>query len=133
MPLAEKQNELAHFTGTEGYHRWSILFRRVVLTDGAKFVAENGGGNGCYWLMDAIASHQPQALKNERLRDFQLWKLKVNEDRSAVLTCWEDSGKGQKPKITQNIEYTDFDLPEFECYCLPLDEQNRVILLKSEY
>lgn len=131
MPLNE--HNLRQFTGTESYHRWSMLFPRMLLTDGAKYVAENGGTNGAYWLMDAVASHQPTALKNERLQDFQLWKLQVNPDKSAVLTCWEDSGPGQTPKITQNIEYTDFDKDSFEFYCLPADEVRRVILLKSEY
>lgn len=130
------EHHLRMFTGTEEYHRWSPFFQRVVLTDGAKYVAENGGEHGACWLMDAIASHQPTALKNPRLQDFQLWKLEVNPDKTAVLTCWEDSGPGQKPKITQKIEYTDFDRDSFECYCLPTEiggAPYQVILLKSEY
>ena len=70
MPLKDKQSQLAQFSGTDGYIRWSPLFPRMVLTDGAKFVADNGGTSGAYWLMDAIASHQPKALKDERLREF---------------------------------------------------------------
>ena len=53
MSLKDKQAELDQFTGTEGYIRWSPLFRRMVLTDGAKFVADNGGAHGAYWLVDA--------------------------------------------------------------------------------
>jgi hypothetical protein len=82
------------FTGTEGYIRWSPLFPRMVLTDGTKFVAENGGGAGAYWLMDAIASHQPKALKDERLREMQFWNLTVTEKdggNTAILTCRADS------------------------------------------
>ena len=59
-----------------GVVRWSPLFRQMVLTDGAKFVADNGGAHGAYWLMDAIASHQPKALRNEMLRDIQFWSCK---------------------------------------------------------
>ena len=129
MPL--KAEDLAQFYGTEEYTRWSPLFRNVVLTDGAKYVAENGGGQGAYWLMDAIASHQPTILKNPACRDFQLWTLKVNADRSAVLTGAPDSDV--KPTIVQKIEYTDFDLPEISFYCNPLDERTRCILLRSEY
>ena len=96
----------------------------MVLTDGAKFVADNGGTSGAYWLMDAIASHQPKALKDERLREIQFWKLTVTEKdgrKSAVLTCRADSG--EKPAITQRIEYTDFDLPEIDLWVGPVDEK----------
>ena len=134
MSLKDKQSQLDQFTGTDGYVRWSPLFRRMVLTDGAKFVADNGGGNGAYWLMDAIASHQPKALKNEMLRDIQFWTLEVKEKdgrKSAVLTCRVDSG--EKPTITQKIEYTDFDLPKIDLWVEPLDENTYVILLPNEH
>jgi hypothetical protein len=134
LSLKDKQSQLDQFTGTDGYVRWSPLFRRMVLTDGAKFVADNGGGNGAYWLMDAIASHQPKALKNEMLRDIQFWTLEVKEKdgrKSAVLTCRVDSG--EKPVITQKIEYTDFDLPKIDLWVEPLDENTYVILLPNEH
>jgi hypothetical protein len=106
----------------------------MVLTDGAKFVAENGGAHGAFWLMDAIASHQPKALKNEMLRDIQFWTLEVTEKdgrKSAVLTCRVDSG--ENPFITQKIEYTDFDLPKIDLWVEPLDENTYVILLPNEH
>jgi hypothetical protein len=134
MSLKDKQDQLIQFTGTEGYIRWSPLFPRMVLTDGAKFVADNGGTSGAYWLMDAIASHQPKALKNERLREIQFWNLTVTEKngrKSAVLTCRADSG--EKPAITQRIEYTDFDLPEIDLWVGPMDEKHFVIMLPGEY
>ena len=53
MSLKDKQSQLAQFSGTDGYIRWSPLFPRMTLTDGAKFVADNGGTSGAYWLMDA--------------------------------------------------------------------------------
>ena len=135
MSLKDKQAELDQFTGTEGYIRWSPLFRRMVLTDGAKFVADNGGAHGAYWLVDAIASHQPKVLKkDERLRDIQFWTLEVTEKdgrKSAVLTCRADSG--EKPAVTQRIEYTDFDLPKIDLWVEPLDENTFVILLPNEH
>jgi len=42
---------LAQFTGSEKYYRIS---RRHLLTDGTKYLAEKAG---CFWMMDAIASH----------------------------------------------------------------------------
>jgi hypothetical protein len=134
MSLNDKQAELGQFFGTEGYTRWSPLFRRMVLSDGAKFVADNGGAHGAYWLFDAIASHQPKALKNEMLREIQFWTLEVvekNGRKSAVLTCRTD--KGEKPVITQRIDYTDFDLPEIDLWVEPLDENTYVILLPTEH
>ncbi len=134
MSLKDKQSQLEQFTGTEAYTRWSPLFRRMVLTDGAKFVADNGGTNGAFWLMDAIASHQPKAQKHERLREMQFWKLEVTEQdgrRSAVLTCRGDSG--EEPVITQKIEYTDFDLPEIDLWVAPLDGKTYVIMVPTEY
>ena len=133
MSLKDKQAELDQFIGTEGYTRWSpLLFRRMVLTDGAKFVAENGGA---YWLMDAIASHQPKALKNPLLRYIQFWTLEVKEkkngSKSAVLTCCTDSG--EKPTITQKFAHTDFDLPKIDLWVEPMDENTYVILLPSEH
>ena len=134
MSLIDKQDQLLQFTGTECYHRWSPLFPSMILTDGAKFVADNGGTSGAYWLFDAIASHQPKALKDERLREIQFWTLTVTEKdglKRAVLTCRAD--KDEEPAITQRIEYTDFDLPEIDLWVGPMDENHFVVMLSSEY
>jgi hypothetical protein len=56
---------------------------------------------------------------------FQLWKLKVNDDRTAVLTC--DDGNG-KVVYRNAIEFTDFPLPEIALYFT-----TNTILLPSEY
>jgi hypothetical protein len=84
--------------------------------------------------MDAIASHQRKVLKDERLREIQFWRLEVEEKdgrKSAVLTCRADSG--EKPAVTQRIDYTDFDLPEIDLWVEPLDEETYVILLPNEH
>ena len=118
---------LQQFTGTTEYHRWSILFRNLFLTDGAKYVAENASA---YWLMDVIASHQPKALKNNLLRDFQVWKIVV-ENSKAVVSCYADSD--QPPIIQQKIEYTDFPEGEFTLWVEPLGGGRYLILLPSEH
>lgn len=132
MPL--NVNELRQFTGTEKWHRWSPLFPKMVMTDGAKYVADHGGKHGAYWLMDAIASyqHSPRLVGNENLQAFQLWALEVFPDKTAKLTCRADSDV--PPVIEQMIEYTDFDLSNFSVYCMPSgDGITRTILLSSEY
>ncbi len=130
--MALTESELSQFTGTETWHRWSALFPRMVLTDGAQYVAKNGGVDGAYWLMDAIASYQPELQKIPALRDAQFWNLVVRPDKSAVLECLEDANI--PPAVTQEIEHTDFDLPKIRLYCMPLDGSGTyTILLPSEY
>jgi hypothetical protein len=108
--------ELEQFTGTEQYYRHCA---GLVYTDGVKYLAEKAK---CYWLLDIVASYQPQ-LKDA---GFQFWRIEVSADHSAVVTCREDS---DCPEIVkQTIEYADFPLKSFEWYV-----ENGVMLLKSEY
>ena len=112
----ELEQELKNFHGTERYFR---NFTGLLYTDGIKYLAEKAGA---YWLIDLMGSYQYR-LKNV---PFQIWALKVNNDRTAVVTCREDT---DEPVIVeQKLEYTDFPLKTFECYCI-----DGVLLLKSEY
>ena len=127
--------DLGNFNGTDGYTRLGFPFRNVVLTDGALHVAEHGGTNGAFWLMQAVASHLPAVLRKGGERAcFQLWRLSVHEDKSALLTCQLDTGE---PLLAQQrIEYTDFDVPDFKLYVGQQPSENGtlwVIMLPSEY
>ena len=105
-------------------------------TDGVKHIMDNGGSHGAYWLIDAILSYQKKLLNHtdSRLHDMQFWKLTVNADKSCVLTCEADSG--EKPVVKQNIEYTDFDLPEIKIWVEAgsIDGENTamIVMLPSE-
>jgi hypothetical protein len=57
---------------------------------------------------------------------FQLWQLKVNGDKSGLVTMVEDTG--QPARISQRIKDTDFPLADFSFYCI-----DKVMMLKSEY
>ena len=84
---------------------------------------------GAYWLIDAIASYQPdkRIRNNPELKAFQVWKLAVHEDKGgATLTMRGDSG--QPVIITQKIEYTDFPLPEIILWVC-----DDTLMLPSEY
>lgn len=123
------KSALSNFIGTEQYYRH--IFRQMVYTDGVHYLVENGAA----WLVDAVASYQPdkRVKGNPRLRDFQLWELSAGKaDSSVVLTCREDSGT--KPIITQNIEYSDFprEMLPFTLYVEP-SEHGPVCLLPSEH
>ncbi len=108
--------ELAQFHGTQGYYK---NFTGLLYTDGIKYLADHAE---CYWLIDLVGSYQPQ------LRDvpFQLWRIDVRDDKSALVTMIEDTG--QPVKVRQEISFTDFPLSDFELFCI-----DNILLLKSEY
>ena len=114
------ESQLRQFTGSENWYRHGIN-RSVLYTDGAQFLAEQGGA---YWLLDIIAiaqQHEPRVAQEE----FQVWKLQVRTDRSATVFC--DDGNGNVV-YTQEIPFTDFPLDEVKLYFA-----NNVIHLPSEY
>jgi len=111
---------LRQFTGTEKWYRHPLA-RDVLYTEGAQHVAENAES---YWLLDeiALAQQYEPSVKGE---GFQVWKLKVREDRTALLTC-EDGNYNEV--YSKEIEFTDFPLDEITFWCT-----DNVILLPSEY
>jgi hypothetical protein len=111
--------DLNQFTGTDGYHRFSIL-SSLVLTDGVKYMCDKAG---TYWLMDIIASYQHRCKKDEMLKEFQIWTLTVKDGKGKVI-CERDT---DDVAITQDIPYTDFPLESVKLYC-----ENGVICLPSE-
>ena len=111
------KSDLMYLTCPEIWYRHPT-HRSVLYTDGARYVAEHGRA---YWLLDEIASIQPC----ENAEDFQIWKLTVRPDRTAVLTC--DAGDGTIV-FAKEIEYTDFPLDEITFYFT-----ENTILLPSEH
>jgi hypothetical protein len=114
-----KTEDLEQFTGSETWYQHGLM-RSITFTDGAKYVADNGGA---YWLLDEIALAQKfaRAVKAE---PFQVWKLTASSNRG-VLTC--DDGNGNIV-YTKEIPFTDFPLAEITFYFV-----DNVILLPSEY
>jgi hypothetical protein len=95
--------------------------RDVLFTDGAKYVADAGGA---YWLLDEIALAQ-RFDKRVAAEEFQHWKLTVEHNNTATLTC--DDGDGNIV-FSKRIPFTDFPSPEIALYFT-----NKTILLPSEY
>ncbi len=112
--------DLLQFSGSENWYRHS-LNRKVLYTDGAQYLAEQGGA---YWLLDSIAIAQAH-VKAVKAEEFQVWTLKVNPDSTALLTC--DDGNN-RIVYKQSIPFTDFPLTEVKLYFC-----NNVIMLTSEY
>ncbi len=112
--------QLREFTGSENWYRHGIN-RAVLFTEGAKFLADQGG---VYWLLDIIAIAQQHDARVSG-EEFQVWNLNVHSDRSATVFC--DDGKGS-PVYTQEIPFTDFPFDEVKLYFA-----NNVIHLPSEH
>ncbi|MBC8741674.1 hypothetical protein F6X40_34500 [Paraburkholderia sp. UCT31] len=128
MNANELRQNLAHCTGTEGYHGLGPLFSKVCLTDGALLLADKGE---CVWLMtDSAAWLQHQNA--EQLEYFVVIRLKVNPDKSFLHTIEDGNGK----VLWKNEgNWTDFPLEEgIALYGEYNEELGRwVILLQSEH
>ena len=132
MTVEEIERHLAHFTGTQEYLRYNpALFPKVILTEGARFVAEE---LEAFWLMDIIASYQPELSKDPEAAYMQFWTLKVEQGkhgRSAVVICERDT---DDEILRQVIDLTDFPLDEIKFYVSLADEDGTmVVMLPSEY
>ena len=110
--------DLQHFTGTESWYRHAFV-REVLFTDGAKFVADRAGA---YWLIDEIAF--AQRVKKVACEEFQVWKLTVSPNRTAVLSCEDGNGNSV---FSKKVSFTDFPLDEIVFFFT-----NKTLLLPSE-
>jgi hypothetical protein len=111
--------QLSYFTGTEKYYRIS---RRHLLTDGCRYLAEQGA---CFWMMDAIASHLCEIGTADW---FVLVRVQVTEGRAVMI--YEDGNDREHAR--QEIPYTDFPLDSITLYAC-WDQEHWVIMLPSEY
>jgi hypothetical protein len=115
-----KAEDLYQFSGSEFWYRHGLV-RDILFTDGAKYVADHGGA---YWLLDEIALAQ-RCVKAVTAIPFQVWKLIVKPDRTAILSC-EDGDSNVV--FTMAIAFTDFPLPEISLWFA-----NNTIYLPSEH
>jgi len=120
METSELKSALAQFTGTENYYR---LYPKVVLTDGAKYLADE---TGCYWLMDLYASYLARLDLNSN--SFACLKLTLQGTSAQIVI--EDGNSHALAK--QHIEYTDFPLEQFMLYAV-WSSAFWVVMLTSEY
>lgn len=122
---------LAQFYGTTQYYRHPF-YRRIVYTDGVKYITDNGGA----WLIDAIASHiasdQTLQMKCEGQINIELRK---SQDESATLTACRDTD--EPPLFQQFISWTDYPLESQKIWAsftnISEHECGWVLFLPSEY
>ena len=110
------KNELRQFTGTEHWYR---DISGYLYTDGVLYVAQEGGA---FWLIDKILL--TTRAKND-LQEFGSWKLRVNEDKSAILICEDGS---YHELYREKIDWTDFPLNKIDLWF-----ENGVLILPSEH
>jgi len=108
--------ELRNFTGTEKWYK--TQFGGLLYTDGIKYLCEQAGA---YWLLDAIASYQP----DWNITPFQIWTLEVDKSDAATLIMREDTDS--PVLVFQSIPYTDFPLKTIKLYV-----ENNVLCLPRE-
>ncbi len=118
--MTKTLDNLHQFTGSENWYRHG-LNRKVLFTDGVKYVADQAGA---YWLIDLIALAQLSEAAVAR-EAFQVWTLTVNEDETATVLCDDGNGRGV---FTQAIDFTDFPRGGIKFYFC-----DNTILLPSEY
>lgn len=129
MALIKKSanTQLAGFSGTEQYWKHPI-HKNITYTDGVRELLQSWE---CYWLLDAIVSHQPKMANVE----FQTWELerkfrKLGQDNYKPTDRFILKGMdGNKNVIvTQDIAFSDFKDDEVRLFLL-----DNVLLLPSEY
>lgn len=111
-------DDLRQFTGTDHYYRYGPMCKQMLLTDGVQFLMLNGAA----WLVDVIASYQHTA--NVKKEPFQVWRAKVNSDKSCDVQC--DDGN-TNIIVTQHVEFTDLPCDVVLYYI------DNVLLLSNEY
>ncbi len=125
MRPSSLQAQLAQFYGSATRTRHALV-PSVLMTEGVVFLAQTAGA---HWLTDAIASyiHDARARQDE----FQVWRLAVDATtRGGMLTMTD--GNSTTPIIAQELDYTDFPLPEITVW-LVREGAHWIMLLPGEY
>ncbi len=152
--LAEIEAGLAHFKGTDKYHR---THPAVLITDGVKYLCDQAE---CYWLIDIIWSVLDKIKQDDLcFLDIAIWhddqipavvankpelSLAVAKDNMAVVVFHngDDGSEGTtyQEYYRQEIPYTDLVFEHLQLYIgvyyEPIGDKhrvNRVIMLPSEY
>lgn len=116
------QEELKQFIGgTQNWYRHS-LNRKSRYTDGVKYLAEKAGA---YWLVDDICAAYQLDEKVKAVR-FQVWKLKVDLEKSTAVLRVEDGN--DNCVASYSITFTDFPLAEMTLWFT-----DNTLLLPCEY
>jgi hypothetical protein len=117
MEIDLELSELGYFTGTEEYHSLGKMFGDAVVTDGVKYVMDNGYS----WAVTDAMSVIKLKLSKEL---FIALKLRLGESNTAKMILTDGN---EKILYEQKYEYTDAKRD------LTLFFTNNVLMLSSEY
>jgi hypothetical protein len=112
-------NGLDQFYGSDTTY-YQPIYPKYRYTEGVKYLAENAEA---YWLLDYIFSNQLDTVIHAE--GFQVWKIIVNADNSAVIRV-EDGNKNEVKSF--DLTFTDFPLKEYSLWFI-----GGTLLLPSEY
>ena len=123
--IDKKLSNLSCYYGTERYYNMGKLFNNILITDGVKYVAENGYS----WFITDVASVivANRKIKEYLQRDYFLSiTLKVDAERHEADLIITDGNDNTLYK--QHYSYTDAEVEELKLfYC------DGVLMLSSEY
>jgi len=123
--IDKKLSNLHNYTGTQNYYDTGKLFNNILLTDGIRYVAENGYS----WLItDILANITANRKIREYLqRDYFLSiTLKVNLEQHTAELIFTDGNDNEIYR--QRYGYTDAEVSEIKMYYC-----DGVLMLSSEY
>jgi len=116
------EDNLRCFTGSDTFTKWSPLFRKSLLTEGALFVAEQAGA---YWLFDLIESHLMVDIREHHV----VASLSVSGS-SGVVELTDGNGVCL---ASQELGFTDFPEPGVTIWSVVNEHGGRTHMLPSEY
>jgi len=120
-----RPEDLARFTGSTEFY--GTMFPGIIYTEGMQYVAEAGAA---YWLIDAIGSWL-RTQPTLREHGIIFWKL-TRQERGAVLEGFHDADE-PITGLRQEIEYTDFPLPEIAVWAAVNHLGGWTLYLPSEH
>ena len=112
--------DLSMFTGSDTFHKWSVLSKSV-LTQGAKYVADNAGA---YWLFDEL----DLSLKNTG-EHFASIEIFVDQESRTYIRI--DNGDGEQIAC-KKLNFSDFPLDQFKLWAVH-NGTAYTFMLPSEY
>lgn len=121
------KNALAEYSGSEHFYRVSAFARNFVVTEGVKFLADEAQ---CYWLLDIVVSYLPEIQKADET--FAVVLLERHAEGNGAVVRIVDDVPATVVYAEQDIEFTDFPLPEIKLY-IGSDGEHWTLMLPGEY
>lgn len=124
MTSTQLSNELSYCTGSESF---SQLMPGFYISEGVRLLCEEGH---CFWLLDAIGSHQFGTISDPKDREFQVWEISLDPESSKGELFFKGAGE---QTLIQTFAYCEFPFPHFTIWVAPNDMGTLTAYLPSEH